>query len=276
MTDTNKNWQDAKEAQLRTWLEKPRKGIITDVDGTISPIVDTPDAAQVTPRSKELLTELVNYMTVVGVISGRAAGDVQARVGVPGMVYVGNHGMERWRDGQVEIPQTVRVHRPGMEAVLQATRPYEESLPGVLVEDKDASLSIHYRKAADPKSVANTLRPLLNELSQENNLRVFEGRMIFEVRPPLDMNKGSALRALVQEYTLDAALYMGDDTTDVDAINAARDLREAEQCYAFGFGVAGEETPAPVLESADFLLDGVSGVEAFLAWMLNALKASSS
>ncbi len=85
-------------------LQASRIGLITDVDGTISPIVNTPSAAQVTPQARARLRELQNIITLVAVISGRAAVDVRDRVGIAKLVYVGNHGMERWNGQTVESP----------------------------------------------------------------------------------------------------------------------------------------------------------------------------
>lgn len=259
---------------LQSWIHKPRKGLITDVDGTISPIVSVPDAAQVTPRSRELLQDLQPYLDLVAVISGRAAVDVQTRVGVAGVVYVGNHGLERWHDGRVIVPPEVKAYRPALESVLNALQPHAES--GMLLEDKGVTLSVHYRNTDDPPAVANRLRPVIHRIGEQYGVRIFEGRMVFEVRPPLDTNKGSAFRALAQEYRLDAALYLGDDTTDVDALKAARALREAGACRAYGIGVKAQETPASVLANADLVVEGVSGVEDFLSSLLIALKQSLS
>ena len=100
--------------------------------------------------------------------------------------------------------------------------------------------------------------------------------MVFEIRPPLELNKGTAFRALVDEFNLDAAIYLGDDTTDVDAIRAAQALRQAGTCYAFGLGVDSLETPLVVREASDFLAEGVEGVESFLDWVRIARSASSS
>jgi len=263
---------------LTEWVQKSRRGLITDVDGTISPIVDTPDAAQVTSRAKSLLRELVDTLELVAVISGRGAPDVQARVGVEGITYVGNHGMERWRDGSVEIPESVRAYRPAMEIVRDHVQHYVDDTQqaGILVEDKNATLSVHYRKAANPDEAATTLRKVINAVSEENGLHVHEGRMLFEIRPPLQMNKGTALRDLAHEFELDALIYIGDDTTDVDAIHAARELRTARSCFAYGIGVTADETPQLVIDSADFLVSSVSGVESLFESILSAARASSS
>jgi trehalose 6-phosphate phosphatase len=118
--------------------------------------------------------------------------------------------------------------------------------------------------------------PLIERLSRENGLTCFEGKMLFEVRPALDVNKGTAFARLIDEYTLDAAIYIGDDVTDADALRIARHLRSVGLCWAVGIGVESEDTPTAVQESADVLVSGVSGVEAFMDWLSNALSASST
>jgi trehalose 6-phosphate phosphatase len=269
-----KDWQNAVTNELDVLIGKSRLGLITDVDGTISPIVDTPEEAQVTPRNRELLAALAGSLQLVAVVSGRAAADVQSRVDVPNVVYVGNHGLERWQDGKIIVPAGVSQYRPAVKEALAEIQ--AEIVPGMMVEDKDATLSIHYRNTPDPDAAATTFRPLINTIGAKHGLRIFEGRMIFEVRPPIEINKGTAVRDLINEFALDAAVYLGDDVTDVDAFKVARQLREDGICYALALGVDSEETPGSVRDFADLLASEISGVESFLSWLLKARSASSS
>lgn len=256
-------------------LKAARIGLVTDVDGTISPIVSQPDAAQVTPRARALLSALQARLTLTAVISGRAAADVRARVGIMPLVYVGNHGMERWSDSGVVQPRDVQQYRPQLEAVRDALQ--DRLLEGMLLEDKIATLSLHYRNTAQPDAAANHMRPLIESISAQHGLKVHEGRMIFEIRPPLEINKGTAFAALVEDYQLETAFYIGDDVTDVDAMRMARRLRESGTCHAFAIGVeSGADTPESVRQTCDVCVSGVPGVEAFLDWLLIALSASSS
>lgn len=251
-----------------------RVGVVTDVDGTISPIVSQPSAAQVTGRAKELLAQLAEKLALVAVISGRAAADVQQRVGVAGLVYVGNHGLERWTENGIVTPDEVAAYRGAMEQVRDVLT--AQQLDGMMIEDKTATLSIHYRNTADPQAAADAFRPIVEAASAERGLKVFEGRMIFEVRPPLAMNKGTAFRSLVEDYRLAAAVYLGDDVTDVDALRMARALRASGACQSFAVGVdSGADTPSGVRDSADVLVAGVSGVEDWLSGLLSAISASS-
>ncbi len=265
-------WQAVTSRLLDDLIRRPRLGLVTDVDGTISPIVANPQAAVVTPRSRQLLHELQACLPLVAVISGRQAEDVYHRVGVPGVVYVGNHGLERWENGRLQLMPEVSHYRPALAAALAAIE--SQKVQGMRVEDKGATLSVHYRQTDKPDIVAARYEPIIREIVAAHGLRFFQGRMVFEVRPPIDVNKGSALYQLVKEYQLDGVLYLGDDTTDVDAFIVAQQLRQEAACYALGVGVLSSGTPTAVRDNADLFAAGVADVESLLAWLLSARKAS--
>lgn len=267
-------WVDAQDTLLKTLLDRSRIGLVTDVDGTISVIADHPDAAQVTPRARTLLGALAERLPLVAAVSGRAVADLQARVGLGQLVYVGNHGLEWWVDDRVEVAPAVAAYRSVLEDARAEIQGYV--VPGMIVEDKGATLSVHYRRTADPEVVAATLRPVIGQIAAAHGLRLYEGRMVFELRPPLEIDKGSAFRDLVTRYRLDGAVYLGDDTTDADALQAARAMRAAGTCYALGLGVESDSMPEVVRASADLIVNGVQDAERFLAWMLNASVASSN
>ena len=276
MKDTYKvpDWQAARESHLRFLTTRSRIGLLTDVDGTISPIVPHPDDAQITPRSRELLAALSGCLTLVGVISGRSAADISRRVALPGLVYVGNHGLERWIGGVTQPDPSAVIYEPQVQAARKQIEPHLR--PGMWIEDKATTLSVHYRQAEDPDAVAREFTSQIKQIAADRGLSFFEGRRIFEIRPPIDVNKGTVFRRLVIEYRLEAAIYIGDDVTDTDAFRAARALRESGQCYALGVGVESDVTPELVTETSDLSASGVSGVELLLAWLLSACKASST
>ncbi|MBZ0294622.1 MAG: trehalose-phosphatase [Anaerolineae bacterium] len=267
-------WHEATETLLKPLTGPGRVGLISDMDGTLSPIVDQPDAAQITPRSKELLAALQKKLALVALVSGRAVTDLTARAGLPQLVYMGNHGLEKWVDEQVQLTPEALQHRPALEAALRDLHGQVD--PGMLVEDKGATLSIHYRQTADPAAAEQKFSPVMQQIATQHGLRCFAGRMIFELRPPIDVDKGSAFEMLVRDYRLDAAVYLGDDTTDADALSKARQLREQGRCHAVGIGVESADMPVIVQESADLMASGVSDVESFLSWLLSASSASST
>jgi len=267
-----KEWQHATD-RLQQLFDYRRVGIITDFDGVLSPIVPRPEDAAPTPRNLELLATLQEHVTLVAAISGRAVADVRQRIGLPNLVYSGNHGLERWENDEVVVAPAVAPYVPNMQELIAELR---DKLPqGAEVEDKGATFTIHYRNTPDPEAAAQQLGSVLDTMASERDLRVYQGRMIFELRPPLDMNKGTVFRQLIAEYELEAAIYLGDDTTDADALLAAKELREAGTCYGLGVGVIDAETPRIVYESADITASGVSDVEALFAWLADAAANAS-
>lgn len=265
-------WQEATETTLRPLLQASRLGLLVDLDGTLSPIVPVPDHAKVTPENLRLLNELAHTLPLVAVVSGRSAPDLYQRVGLGNLVYIGNHGMEMW-DGSAAVTRPeAGAFRAALERVIQQLQPH--LIPGMILDDKGASISLHYRQTGDFDTDA--FRALIQAIAAQNQMAMFEGRKVFEFRPPIAINKGSILEQLAAEYQLDAAVFIGDDTTDADALRMARHLRLSNRCYAIGLGVEADETPDVVLETADLLVQGVSGVESFLEWLLRSLSASAN
>lgn len=259
---------------LNTWIHKPRVGLITDVDGTISPIVDSPDDARVTPRSRQLLTQLQTQLAVVGVVSGRAVADVARRVGIPDLVYMGNHGMEHWQDGQAVVAPEIAEFRPNIQSAIDSLTP--RLMEGMFIEDKQTTISIHFRKAPFPDTIEKEFFSVIQRIAEDNDLDAFAGRMIFEIRPRVNVNKGVAFQHIVETYDLDAAMFIGDDITDVDAFRMAKRLHDSDDCYSLAVGVESSATPPLVVETADMMVSGVSDVESLLEWLSNARIASST
>lgn len=267
------NWKNRKK-ELAALARRDDFGLVCDMDGTLAPIVERPDEAAITPRNRELLTELTETLALVAVVSGRGAADLQNFVGIPGVIYAGNHGLERWIDGEVRLAPGVAEHRPHLQQAAEVLAELVED--GIELEDKGATLTLHYRRHADPEAYAQRLAPTLAEIANRYGLTLGGGRRVFEFRPPLAVDKGTALRDLIAEHQLGAALFIGDDITDIAALEMARKLREAGECAAWGAAVQSEGAPAEVAATADFSLSGVSGVEDALAWLLSARKASST
>lgn len=264
-------WQD-KLSVLEKLFDYERIGLITDMDGTVSPIVPVPSDAAPTEKNRDLLQKLYSQLTLVAVVSGRAVDDVRERVNLADLTYAGNHGLERWQDNQVVLAPQAKPYRPNLEKAQEQIKAMMP--PGMWVEDKQATLSVHYRDTENPLETAEYYAPRFEEIAVANDLKLFQGRMIFELRPPLDVDKGTIFKQLIEEYALDAALYIGDDTTDADALRMAQHLRQEKVCYSIAVGVESDETPFVVTESSDMMVSGVSGVEDFLEWLSKAASAS--
>ena len=260
--------------QLRHVLGQRPCGLMTDIDGTISPIAPTPDAAYVSSEARASLQALARQLDVVAAVSGRAAADAAALVDLPELVYLGNHGMDRLVAGvPVPLPEVA----PYVAAVATVLHGAEIMFhpPGVLFENKGATGSIHYRLADDPAAAGAALQTLLEPLVAENNLRLTGGRLVWEIRPPLAIDKGAATRALVLERGLRGAFFLGDDTTDTDAFRALRELRDQGVCETLSVGVVGPETPEIVRDLADIVVEGVGGVEQLLAELVALARAAA-
>lgn len=252
------------ELRLEQVLAQRPRGLLTDIDGTISPIAATPKAAYVTDAARRQLRELALRFDLVAAITGRSAADAVQLVGLPELTYVGNHGMEVWHEGgALPVPEATRFV-PVIAAVLEAVQA-AITLPGVLFEHKGPTASIHYRLTQKPDMARAVISAVLDPLAQQHNLRVTDGQMVFEIRPPLDIHKGTAARRLVERRQLRAAIFIGDDRTDADAFVALRALRERGICATLNVGVVSPGTPTIVREEADVLVDGVPGVERLLA-----------
>lgn len=263
------NWKDH-ISRLRDVLSRHPAGLITDIDGTLSPIAPTPADAQVLPACRAALEQLVDHIFVAAV-SGRAAEDARRMVNVAGMVYVGNHGLERWTPAGLELAPEVEGY---VDSINQLLRHAEETLDvaGIIVEDKGSTGSIHYRQCADPEAARDAILDAIQPIADEAELVITRGRQVIEIRPPLDYDKGTAVQSLIDDYHLAGVFFPGDDTTDVDAFRAIQTWRDNTNGAGLALGVIGPETPDAVQETADLHLAGVEDVAKFLAWLVAELS----
>ena len=234
-------------------------GILTDIDGTISPIAQSPELAEVDPRARAALARLTREFDLIAAVSGRSAEDAHRMVGLDSLVYSGNHGMEWWRNGKLEQSKLASEHAPRIRELLHRLE-RAISVDGVRFEDKTLTASVHVRETRNPEQAEIEIVELATELADELNLRVTRGRMVVEIRPPIELNKGSSVRDLVEAYGLASGIYIGDDVTDVDAFQVMKGLRERNRAHLYAIGVNSLETPAIVIEEADALVEGIPGV----------------
>ena len=255
-------------------VRQPGFALVTDVDGTISPIVDEPDQAYILPGVRPLLAQFRDRLLVAGVISGRAAEDVHQRVGVDGLVYYGNHGFERLYQGEMVIPDAVRPYRQALAQAAEEIRPV--LLPGMMLEDKGVTLTVHYRQLVAGVDDLTSFAQFVDALTARLGLRLSHGRKVYELRPPVDIDKGTAFASLVNDFKVQAAVYLGDDTTDAAVFKKAQMLRQEGNCQSYGIGVLSSNTPADVREKADYFAEGVEDVVAFFSLLADWASASST
>jgi trehalose 6-phosphate phosphatase len=232
------------ERLLRRLAERPAEtALLLDVDGTLAPIAPQPQDAVVPEQTRSVLEELVGTYALVACISGRPGGEAAGIVGVEGIVYVGEHGLELDRRARKWAPEV---------AAFADTVDWP-------AERKPLSLSFHFRTAADEHAAVTELRRVA-DLAAAAGLRPRWGRKVLEVRPPLDANKGTAVRALVGERGLRRALYAGDDTTDLDAFRGLDGLE-----LAVRVAVVSEEGPSELGTAADIVVGGPEALAGLLS-----------
>ncbi len=245
--------------------------LITDVDGTLSPIVSSPEAAIVFPESREALRRLSRLLDLVAVISGRTVGDARRMVGLDELLYVGNHGQERWdqqngyRNEAAAFADETRELRARLE---QDTGEIE----GARIEDKGTILSVHYRNAPEPETARKRIIEALNRIAASGRYALSEGKMVVEVRPKLPLDKGSVVGSLVEERGIESVVFLGDDRTDIDAMTALRALRPDPASLIIGVG--GDEAPSDLAKASDVMLAGPSEVAVFLTRLAVLLRSA--
>ena len=249
---------------LRRLFEARPAGLLTDVDGTISRITRHTNDATVTPVARRALTHLSTKLDLVALVTGRAVTRAQRMVGVAEAHYVGNHGLEWLEGGAVRTHPAAKAARPDLDAALAAIHaviPRQD----LLIEDKHASVAIHYRLAGNPAQVGRALLDVLGPFVQAGRLRLIEGGLVVNLLPAVAVDKGAAARRLVEERGLRAVAFFGDDVTDLDAFRALHQLRAEGIASTLTVGVSSAEGPPAVREEADLVLEGVGEVERVLA-----------
>ena len=261
------------KAQLKKMIQG-KIGLFLDFDGTLSEIVDVPDEAKLYENNGDILKELSSFFPIT-ILSGRSVESLLERIEIPTLGYVGNHGMEILIDDEVIFPSLAE---PFLQNVGKAFEDLESSIQEnkIFLENKKITISVHYRNVSDPERTKTELTPLIEKIASAHGLEMFAGRMIFELRPPVKIDKGTAFKELVRKQTLNAAIMIGDDVTDTHAFIAARDLRLANECDAYSMAVIDDETASIVIKNADFTLAGVQETNQFLSSLLMLARESST
>lgn len=255
--------------RARGVLAQKPAALLTDLDGTISPIAPTADVASVPQAARRALAALARRLAVVGVVSGRQAANARRLVGLDELIYIGNHGAERWENGRSVLAPAAAAGAQRLARALEAAR---RLLPieGLRFENKGATGAIHYRLAADPAAARQAILTTLAQLPDAANLLISEGRLVVNLLPPSAPNKGDAIAELIQERRLRGVVYLGDDRTDLDAFTALRHLRAAGLCDTLSIAVLSAEAPPELAALADASLPGVEAV----IHLLDALAAA--
>ena len=259
---------------IKEALKQSPFGLITDVDGTISQTVPTPQQAKVSPLCRYYLSSLRNHLALVAAISGRPAAEVKDMLGIDGMVYIGNHGLERWAGGHSEFSKNAQGYSRVIESAVKELTPLL-SIKGISIQNKGITATIHYRLCPEPQLAEREIISAIEASPQASSLRIIKQKMAIDLLPPIGADKGTITLALIQEYNLQGGIYLGDDVTDIDAFRAIRAACRDLNFQGFAIGIISPEIPENLVAEADFTLNGVNDVERFLKQMSQATLESS-
>ncbi len=244
-------------------------GLFLDIDGTLAHIAPNPKEVSIAPAVRQALGIISQRMSVV-VETGRSVEDARNIIGLSSVIYVGNHGLEVWERGSASVLPAARRYIRQMSDLAKAVNqrmPYAE---GVLVEDKGPTISVHYRQASDPNAAREAILQFLSTAPEAKGFDVREGKMVFEVRPPVEADKGTALRSVTNRLGLKSAMVLGDDLTDADSFRAVHELAVQKGFRGIAVAVAGANAPVNLIAEADFHLLNPEAVEEFLTWLAEA------
>jgi trehalose 6-phosphate phosphatase len=212
---------------------------------------------------------MIDAGVVVGLVTGRPLEKARAMAGIERAAYATNHGLEIWLDGQAQSTAEVDEYAAAARRVLEEVAGL--SGDGVVVEDKGPVLAFHYRQAVDQNRARSRILESIRAAPASAGFVVHEGRKVVELRPPLALNKGTALTDLAGRLGCGSVLCVGDDTTDIDMFRAANE----GGLPAASVAVANVEAAPELLEAADFRVEGVAGVEWLLGELLSAIRSRS-
>lgn len=249
--------------------EPGRAAVLTDVDGTLAPIVERAEDAAVPAAAREALAALSERFAMVGCISGRRALEARRLVGLDSLAYAGNHGLELLLPGDEEPrPDPSIAGREG-EAMefLAAVDGERLAAAGLRREDKGPIQALHWRGAGDEARAESRAHEIAIEAGKAG-LEPRWGRKVLELRPLGGGGKDGAVASLLAEARIDRATYAGDDRTDLDAFRRLRQLQEEGRLSAaVCVGVLSAEAPAELAEESDVTVAGLDGWLAILEWL---------
>jgi trehalose 6-phosphate phosphatase len=247
---------------LQPLLRDPAHGaVLTDIDGTLAPIAELPELAAVPDGTRAALAELSGRYAVVGCVSGRRASEARELVRIDSIAYAGNHGLELQLPGD-EQPRL----DPTLDGRERAAADFVAGLDGsaldgagLRAEDKGPIQALHWRGAADERAAEGRAREIA-AVAGRQGLEPRWGRKVLELRPVGGGGKAAAIGALLAEDGVSAAVYAGDDRTDLDAFRRLRELvAGGELETAVCVGVDSAEAPAELTEETDALVPGPPG-----------------
>jgi trehalose 6-phosphate phosphatase len=258
-------------ALLRPLADDPaRSALMLDFDGTLAGIVEDPRDARPLPGVPTLLADLAVSFALVAVVSGRPTAFLQEVLGSPpGVVLAGLYGLERALRGPEHDKWAAVIDDVVAEATAAAP-------PGVYVEPKGLTTTLHWRRAPDQK---DWVVAFAQRQHDKRGLAVHEGRHERELRPPIQVDKGTVVRSLAEEYAgrLRAVAAFGDDKGDLPAFASLHELAapDGRPLYTVRVAAVDHESPPEVAAAADLTVAGATGAVALLRQLADAASATA-
>ena len=236
--------------------------VASDFDGTLAPIVNDPDRVVLPMATQAILRSLRTLPGVImAFISGRALEDLRQHVAIEGAIYAGNHGLEMEGPGlEPFVEEECVAARPSLDAALETLAEQMEEFPGVVLEDKVLSATVHYRRAAP--ELEPPLSLIVHSVAHAlPRVVVRRGKQVLEIRPAVKWHKGHALRFMAEKLGVPERriVYLGDDTTDEDA-------------FAFATGAITVQVGHSPATHARFRADTLPEAREFLVWLAETLR----
>jgi trehalose 6-phosphate phosphatase len=243
-----------------------RSAILLDVDGVLAPIVQHPDDSHMPEATRRPLIEVARRYGVVACVSGRRAADARRIVSLGTIAYLGSHGSEVLMPGATasEMDRELQAWTRRVQAFAREAFTEQLRRLRVRLEDKEAIAALHWRGVPDEEDAQRAVEEVA-AAAEKAGFVPHWGRKVLEIRPPVRIDKGAGIVSLLRDADLDAALYVGDDTTDIDAFRGLSELVEMGRLKtAVRVGVASEEGPTALQDEADVMVDGTGGVRDLL------------
>jgi alpha,alpha-trehalose-phosphate synthase [UDP-forming]/trehalose-phosphatase len=240
--------------ELKERLARNKIFLFLDYDGTLTPIVESPEKAVITDEMRSLIIQLKEYIPVA-IISGRGLKDIRERVGIEGIIYAGNHGAEIWDGEKIVANQELGVNGSLLKEFLDKLKIALSPIQGVLIEDKGFTASVHFRnaKVKDLRKVFDIFQVISQDY--KDNFRIVSGKKVFEIRPTNAWNKGDAVSWIIKNFGGGRSpIYIGDDLTDEDAFMAIKGK---------GIGIC-----IGISHRTEYYLKEQGEVKSFLKWMI--------
>jgi trehalose 6-phosphate phosphatase len=245
--------------------------VLLDVDGVLAPIVQHPDDAHMPETTRRPLIEVAKRYAMVACVSGRRASDARRIVALGSIAYLGSHGSEVLQPGSTApvLDRELQAWTRRVQAFARESFGEELRRLRVRLEDKEAIAALHWRGVPDEEG-AQAAAEAVAQRAEQAGFVPHWGRKVLEIRPPVRIDKGAGIVALLRDRDLACALYVGDDMTDVDAFRGLSELVERGRLgHAVRVGVRSDEGPKALADEADAMVDGTDGVRELLQSLLD-------